>query len=694
MTEPFGDSRSVRIASPQMALQRMIERMFDLDTLNAEQRAAVIHPSGPVVVVAGAGTGKTRTLVARVAWLVESGVRPDRILLLTFTRRAAREMLRRADRLLGGTVGRTVWGGTFHGTAHRLLRRHGGAVGLPGSFTILDKADVEGLFGLVRGETDVDPLDKRFPSKETIAAIYTRVVNAQERLEAVLDERFPWCAEHADALAEIFTTYTEKKRAHGTVDYDDLLLYWRELLRSPAGTSVAAMFDHVLVDEYQDTNAVQADILGLLCGPGGNLTVVGDDAQAIYGFRAASCGNLLAFADRFPGAATVRLEENYRSTPQILAAANHVMEPATGVVGKTLWTRRPAGPLPDLVTCVDESAQADFVCDRILARRENGVALRDQAVLFRTGHHPAVLELELARRDIPYVKFGGLRFLETSHVKDVVALLRIVENETDEMAWHRVLTLVPGVGQVTAAKILGRISLASSRAVAAFCDIDLPLPSEGRSAFEALQAGLAAAAATRSPSVRIEALRLFYELVFERRYDDVTVRLADIATLAAMASAHESTASFLADLALDPPVSTSDLAGPPHLDDDYLVLSTIHSAKGCEWSAVHVIHASDGNIPSDMALGEPGGLEEERRLMYVAMTRAKDQLVVSLPQRYHHRRFGADAAYSYAPRSRFLEGAEALFAAAVTGVATESDARVDDPAALDPVRDVLASLWG
>ena len=663
-----------------------------IEDLNAEQRAAVEHGGGPLRVVAGAGTGKTRTLAARVAALVDGGVPPERILLLTFTKRAAGEMLRRADRLIRGRPVGRVWGGTFHGTAHRLLRRYGEAVGLDPSYTILDQADTEGLFGVLRAEADIDLRERRFPRKETIAAAYGRCVNAQEPLHQVLAQHFAWCSDHEAALAGIFVAYSDRKRRHNVLDYDDLLLYWRALLGSESGTAVAGLFDHVLVDEYQDTNAVQADILEALCGSTGNLTVVGDDAQAIYGFRAASAGNLLAFSERFPGTVTVWLEENYRSTPQILAPANDVMAPAIDVIPKRLWSRRRDGPVPELVTCADEGAQADLVCDRVLERRERGVSLREQAVLFRTGHHSAGLELELARRDIPFVKFGGLKFLEAAHVKDLVAMLRVLENPRDELAWNRVLMLVPGVGQATATRVTSLV-LADGRDATALCRVDVNLPAEARPAFEALQAGLARAASTPSPAEQIEAMLEFCEITFEHCYDDPGVRLGDLDSLVLMAARHETRSSFLAELALDPPVSTGALAGAPHLDDDYLVLSTIHSAKGGEWRAVHVIHASDGNIPSDMALGEPGGLEEERRLLYVALTRARDELVVSVPQRYYHRRFGADAAYSYAPPSRFLEGVGERFVRSYSGVDPVTERSSGSDRRLDPVAELLSALW-
>ncbi len=664
--------------------------------LNERQLRAVVHGEGPLLVVAGAGSGKTRTLAARVAHLIESGARPERILLLTFTRRAAAEMLRRADALLRDAGAARVTGGTFHGVANQLLRRHGNAVGVPPSFTIIDQGDAADLFAIIRADRGLGAGDRRFPRSETIVAIYSRMVNAQEPLGRVLDERFPWCSEHGDALRELFSGYTERKREHQVLDYDDLLLYWRALLQSPAAGAVTAMFDHVLVDEFQDTNRVQGDILFSLVGAGGNVTVVGDDAQAIYSFRAASIENIAGFEGRYDGVTVVTLEQNYRSTPEILDAANSVIAQSDVVVPKVLWSERATGRRAELVSCTDEAAQADVICDRILERREEGIALRDQCVLFRTGHHSAGLEIELGRRDIPFVKFGGLRFLEAAHVKDVLAMLRMVENPRDELAWHRVLRLVPGIGPATARTIHHAVRREAADPIAAFVDAEPTLSPESRPAVAELQAAIGdIAAGDQPPGVQIERLLGFCELTFPERYDDPGVRLGDVERLAVMAGDAATRRAFLAGLALDPPTSTSALADAPHLDDDYLILSTIHSAKGGEWKDVYVIHASDGNIPSDMALGEPGGVEEERRLLYVALTRAKDRLTVTAPQRFYHRRFGKDAAHSYAPLSRFLSDRDvrASFVEPAVGVTGRDDGDGGDVIGEDPVRELLQQLW-
>ncbi len=672
-----------------------------LDDLNADQVTAVTHGEGPLLVIAGAGSGKTRTLASRVAWLIEQGTAADRILLLTFTRRAAAEMIRRAGALITDRSTGRVWGGTFHSIANRLLRRHAPAVGLDPNYTVLDQADAESLFGVLRSETGAAEGKVRFPRQETIAAIYSRTVNEQAKLDDVLRQRFPWCQDHGDELRIIFRAYRERKLEHNVLDYDDLLLYWRALVESPAADAIRGSFDHVLVDEFQDTNRIQGDILRRLCGADGNLTVVGDDAQAIYAFRAASIENIRRFPDEFEKVAVVTLEQNYRSTPQILHAANAVIAQSKELYPKRLRTDRSDGPVPDLVTCFDETAQADFVCDQVLAHREAGIPLVDQAVLFRTGHHSDGLELELARRSIPFVKYGGLKFLEAAHVKDLLALLRILDNPRDELAWHRALLAIPGIGPATAVRLLGqageRAGADGLDALTAFCSLEPTLTADAVQPLAELQHALRDARGSvdrePSPSEQIDRLLPFCTMVFERNYDDAAARLGDIEQLGALSAEYATRSKFLTELTLDPPVSTSDLAGPPHLDDDYLILSTIHSAKGGEWRSVFLIHAADGNIPSDMALGQPGGVEEERRLLYVALTRAKDHLHVTFPQRFYHRRFSGDDRHSYAPLSRFLSPVSDHFAGAVAAPEEETDQVAHGTAAVDPVGTLLDDLF-
>ena len=442
-----------------------------LRDLNQQQRAAVLHGDGPLLIIAGAGTGKTTTLANRVACQIAGGINPARILLLTFTRRAAAEMLRRADDALrrvaaggggsgvapaatqAGRAGARVWGGTFHSTAARLLRLHGRDIGLEPSFTILDRADSEDLMGTVRVKLGLARLDRRFPQKATCLDIYSHCVNTRRPLEQALRIAFPWCLEHAEDLAPLFSAYVDRKAESSVLDYDDLLLFWHGLLTDPAaGAAVRARFDRVLVDEYQDTNTLQAEILALLRPGGRGLTAVGDDAQSIYAFRGATVRNILDFPKNYQGASTVTLDQNYRSTRPILEVTNRVMAHASERYEKDLWSGRDGGERPRLVTCTDEDEQTEFLVTRILDHREQGIALREQAVLFRASHHSLPLELELGRRNIPYHKYGGLKFMETAHVKDLVAFLRLAENPRDETAGMRVLQLLPGVGPRRAAR--------------------------------------------------------------------------------------------------------------------------------------------------------------------------------------------------------------------------------------------------
>ncbi len=631
--------------------------MFDAnESLNHAQREAVEHDGGPLLVVAGAGSGKTWTLACRVASLVDRGVRPERILLLTFTRRAAHEMLRRAERLAGERgVGR-VWGGTFHAMGNRLLRLHGRALALSPDFTVLDRSDTADLMDLIRGELGLGQGERRFPRKETLADVYSRTVNAQEKLRDVLERDYPWCAEEFEGIRQIVRAYTERKRAANALDYDDLLLYWRALATSPAGATANAMFEHVLVDEYQDTNALQADILAAMQPEGHGLTVVGDDAQAIYGFRAATVRNILEFPERFPGTTIVRLERNYRSSQPILDASNAVIALSPQRHEKTLWTDRTDGSRPLLRTCLDDADQADAVCRSVLEHRERGTALKEQAVLFRAAHHSDLLEVELGRRNIPFVKYGGLKFLESAHVKDALAVLRVMDNPLDEVSWFRVLQLPSGVGPASARRLLSALGVEEGSALRRLAEGELDAPLAARPELDALREVVAVCAVEQAPppAVQLEHVRRWLEPILRRRYDAPEPRLRDLEQLEQLAGGFPTRERFVTDLTLDPPVSTSDLAGPPLLDEDYLVLSTVHSAKGGEWDVVHVIHAADGMFPSDMATGDDEQIEEERRLFYVALTRARHHLEVSFPLRYHRRGGGREDRHWYAQLTRFL----------------------------------------
>ena len=687
-----------------------------LDELNPPQRQAATHPGGPVLVIAGAGTGKTKTLACRVAWLIEQGVAPESILLLTFTRRASAEMLARAGHISGkGATGR-VWGGTFHATANRLLRQYGRALGLSPEFTVMDQSDTADMMNLIRGDLGLGEGKRRFPQKATLASIYSRAVNSRTKVGAVVQKHFPWCQAELVGIREIFEAYTRRKREQQVLDYDDLLLYWNALMSTDAGKQAAGRFEHVLVDEYQDTNVIQAEILQGMRRDRREIMVVGDDAQSIYSFRAATIRNILDFPAQFPGTSIVKLEQNYRSVQPILDASNALMAGSAMGYAKTLFSARHGGGKPSIVTCQDEDEQCDTVCDRVLLKREEGIPLREQAVLFRAGHLSDSLEVELTRRNIPFVKYGGLKFVEAAHVKDMLAILRLLENPGDEMSWYRVLQLFDGVGPGAARRVIEALKapdqaqdgpatplgvllhrppqvpepaaedFASLRAAMADC-LGVPLPETG--AASARSGELSAAA-------QVERIRRFYEPVFTRVYDNPQVRLRDLDQLEQIAAGYTSRAQFLTDLTLDPPASTQDLAGPPLLDEDFLILSTIHSAKGCEWDVVHIIHVSDGVIPSDMATGSAEEIEEERRLLYVAMTRARDELNLYFPLRYYHRGRGFTDRHTYAQVTRFIPVADRHLYETVsvhTTPADETGSASAAVAAVNPVDEMLNDLW-
>jgi DNA helicase-2/ATP-dependent DNA helicase PcrA len=635
-----------------------------LDRLNAEQRAAAIHSGGALLILAGAGTGKTTTLCARVAWLLSEGIPAERILLLTFTRRAAREMVERA-RVLAERVapdaGRVV-GGTFHSVAHRTVRFHASSLGLDPGFGVLDAGDAADLLDFVRQEHGHAEGPRRFPRAQTMLDIYSRTVNAQTPLTAVLAESFPWCEEHREALAEIFRAYGSRKRGLGVLDLDDLLLYWRALtVDDVIGGRISDAFDHVLVDEYQDVNGLQVDIVQSLRRTQPGLTVVGDDFQAIYGFRAASARHILDFPKRFPDTHTVKLERNYRSTAPILAVANTISAQDRLGFAKELWTERDGGQPPELVFPRDEGEQAGEVCDRVIAAREEGMELREQAVLFRTGHDSDLLELELSRRGIPFVKYGGLCFLDAAHVKDFIALLRLADNPADEVSWFRLLQLVDGVGPTRARRVIDALRPAGDGApvLNRWPQAVTHVPESSRENANAKIAALADAGADAAASTGAQVERLCAAIapLIRLRYPDGAVRVGDIDQLVASARGAQDVRHFVSELVLDPPASSADLAGPPHLDEDYLVLSTAHSAKGLEWDAVHLIGAYDGNFPADMSTATEEGVAEERRLFYVALTRPRRRLHVYVPVRYYHRPRGGDDGHGYGQASRFLTNA-------------------------------------
>lgn len=639
-----------------------------LDSLNPAQRRAVSFgngagPAPPLLIIAGAGSGKTNTLAYRVAHLLVCGADPRRILLMTFSRRAASEMIRRVERIArkvmgegaGVAVGGLNWAGTFHGVGARLLRDLAEQIGLDPSFTIHDREDAADLMNLVRHELGFSKTETRFPTKGTCLAIYSRCVNAEQPIEEVLRLSYPWCLAWAEELKQLFAAYVEAKQQQNVLDYDDLLLYWAQAMTdADLAADVGARFDHVMVDEYQDTNRLQSSILLALKPDGHGLTVVGDDAQSIYSFRAATVRNILDFPRAFsPPAEVVTLDQNYRSTQAILSAANAVIDLAAERFTRNLWTDRAAGAAPELVNVRDEAEQARFIAEKVLANREAGAMLKQQAVLFRASHHSGPLEIELTRRNIPFVKFGGLKFLDAAHVKDLLALLRFVENPRDRVSAFRVLQLLPGVGPTSAQRVIEHLAQAPDGAEALR---DAPAPARAGEDWVAFVEAIEALRSGRCGwPAEIERARLWYEPHLERIHEDATTRHADLLQLEQIAGGYPSRERFLTELTLDPPDATSDQAGVPHLDEDYLILSTIHSAKGQEWKSVFVMNVVDGCIPIDLGAGAKDEIEEERRLLYVAMTRAKDDLHLMVPQRFFtHGQSATGDRHVYAARTRFI----------------------------------------
>ena len=649
-----------------------------LESLNAAQRRAASYGgrtdgafrSGPLLVIAGAGTGKTMTLAHRVAHLIVQGVRAERILLLTFTRRAAVEMTRRVESIVREALRNQVfrqserllpWSGTFHSVANRVLRRYAPNLGVDPDFSILDRGDSADLLDVARHELGLAAKSRRFPKKDTCLAIYSCCVNTRKPLLDCLEETFPWCAEWEQELRQLFRRYVEVKQQNQALDYDDLLLYWCELVSNgELAAEIGSWFDHVLVDEYQDTNLLQADILHALKPSGHGLTVVGDDAQSIYSFRAAEVENILGFAERYaPPAEVVSLEENYRSTQPILDSANCLIAQSERLYRKALVSLSRSGARPQYVTVEDLDAEAEFVVEAVLASREAGVDLRRQAVLFRSAHHSDRLELELTRRNIPYVKYGGLKFLEAAHVKDLLSVLKWAENPRNRVAGFRVLKLLPGMGPAMAARCLDQLALADHDFAAL---VPFAAPSAVRAewpAFCSLMRSLSSAAADdRGWQAQLGQTRRWYQPHMERLYDSHETREADLEQLEQISGRYPTRERFLSELTLDPPAAAGDLAGDPMLDEDYLILSTVHSAKGQEWDSVLVLNVTDGNFPSEFATAKPGMIEEERRLLYVAMTRAKQSLHLVAPLRYHVTQQRRDGdRHVYGARSRFMTDA-------------------------------------
>jgi DNA helicase-2/ATP-dependent DNA helicase PcrA len=646
------------------------------DALNPAQRRAATFGAptegrgvnaGPMLILAGAGTGKTNTLAHRAAFLVLGGVDPARILMLTFTRRAAQEMIRRAQLIVAealaergklgdrSVVSRLIWSGTFHSVGNRILRLYAKYLGLNANFTVLDRGDAADLMDVIRHEFGFSAKEKRFPRKDACLAIYSYRVNTRLSLKQTLAEQYPWCTEWEGDLTRLFREYVGRKQKLNVLDFDDLLLYWHVMMQTPAlAQSLAKNFDHVLVDEYQDTSTLQGEVVHALKPDGRGVTVVGDDAQAIYSFRAAAVENILGFAERYtPKADVVVLAQNYRSTQQILDCANALMSEGSRQYRKTLMSTRQSAQKPSYVSLEDANAQAEYIVNKILATREVSGSLKRHAILFRSSHHSDVLEVELTRRNVPYVKYGGLRFLEAAHVKDMMSILRWADNPRNTVAGFRVLKLIAGIGPGHAKQALDHFE-ANGSAIQSLSRYAAPQAAKMDWKRFCTFLEKLADPATPWPG-QVGLVREWYKPQLERIYDAAFSRLGDLDQLEQLSAQHPSRDRFLTELTLDPPSVTSDQSGMPSKDEDYVVLSTIHSAKGQEWDCVYILNVADGNFPSEFSTGKPELIEEERRLLYVAMTRARNELHLCAPLKYQVTQQAKNGdGHIYGAKSRFM----------------------------------------
>lgn len=621
------------------------------EQLNASQYEAVSAVEGNYLVIAGAGSGKTRTLVYRVARLTELGYDPSAILLLTFTRKAAKEMLDRASILLDNRCSK-INGGTFHSFANITLRKYAKAVNLHNGFTILDQGDSEDVINLIRGQLNLSRHKKRFPNKQTIFKVLSLSVNTGRSIEEILENEYPHFAEYTDKFLDFHKIYSSYKKQNNLLDYDDLLIYLRNFLRelSPAAKSLLNTIKFIMVDEYQDTNKLQSEIIEALAQVHQNIMVVGDDSQSIYAFRGANFKNIMDFPKLFKDVKLITLEENYRSTQEILNFSNHIIEHASEKYPKQLFTRKIGGELPGIISAANENMQSRFIVEKILELREEGVPLNDISILFRSSYHSFDLEIELNKANIPYVKFGGMKFVETAHIKDILAFLRIASNPTDYVSWYRVLLLHEGIGPKKAQSIMDEISkekISIKRE---------PEASVGKQyndkIFNLIKLLHEIHTKNQIPSDKAETAYKYYEPLFMAKYDDWHKRKKDIDIFINLAENYRSLDSFLSDMALEPPQDSVVDVDSADKEREFITLSTIHSAKGLEWHSVFIIHAVDGFFPSAMSLDKLESLEEERRLMYVASTRAKQNLYVCYPMHIFDRRSG----YTFAKPSRFIDG--------------------------------------
>ena len=608
--------------------------------LNASQYEAITSTEGPLLVIAGAGSGKTRTLTYRVARLVEEGVPPSSILLLTFTRKAAQQMLERATELLDSRCGK-VAGGTFHSFGNSILRNYASHLGLDPGFAIMDRVDAEAAISILRKEIDAGRTHRSFPRKHTLANIFSRVVNKMTTIEDVVYDDYSHLSSDMEAIAHIFQAYQRHKREHLLFDFDDLLVYLQQLLKSHPDIRerISSSFRYIMVDEYQDTNKIQAEILYLLTGAHQNIMVVGDDSQSIYAFRGANFRNIMEFPNMFPGTRIITLEENYRSIQPILDLTNVIIDQAAEKYSKTLFTQKSGGSMPVLVSARDENSQSLFVVHKIQELIDQGVALNQIAVLFRAGFHSFDLEIELNREQMPFIKVGGFRFVESAHIKDVLAHLRVISNPHDRISWYRILQLVKKIGPTTAQKVFEAIKNEGSGYTGLLSVKSTTGALKGLNRLKDLFSEIDGC--PMSVARMGEAIIKYYLPILKERHDDHPKREKDLEQLLAIMERYGSLENFLTDMALEPPnTSVGDTFATETASKDRLVLSTVHSAKGLEWHTVFIIWALDGRFPSAQSIYKEEDLEEELRLMYVAATRAREKLYFTYPGQIYDRSAG------------------------------------------------------
>jgi DNA helicase-2/ATP-dependent DNA helicase PcrA len=641
-----------RISETGFVTHKIDEARFVINyqqELNPAQYEAASAVDGAYLIIAGAGTGKTRTLVYRVARLVELGYDPQSILLLTFTRKAANEMMNRAAVLLDNRCAK-IRGGTFHSFANLTLRKYAKAAGLDSSFTIMDQRDSEDVINLIRSQAGFVTKEKRFPNKQTLNTVFSLSVNTSRTIEEIVESNYPHFIDQLDKITGIQKIFTEYKRKNNLLDYDDLLVYLRNFLDdfNPGTKSLLSSIKFVMVDEYQDTNKLQADIVKGLTQVNNNIMVVGDDSQSIYSFRGASFRNIIEFPELFKDVKIIKLEENFRSTQEVLNFANRINEAAFEKYTKVLFTRKSSGQLPYIIAASTENMQSKFIVEKILELREEGVPLGNIAVLFRSSFFSFDLEIELSKANIPFLKFGGMKFIETAHVKDVLAFLRIAANPRDAVSWYRVLLLHEGVGPKTAQKILDELATARLT-IKANPDTNTSFSYKENIAnlFHLLYE-----LHTKKdlPSEKVQMVLEYYYPIFKNNYDDFNKRKKDLDTFQNISENYKSLDSLLADMAIEPIIDSVIDVEAPENDEEYLTLSTIHSAKGLEWHSVFIIHAVEGYFPSSRSYNSIENLEEERRLMYVASTRAKQNLFVTYPMNLYDR----EAGITLSKPSRFI----------------------------------------